>query len=1251
MRWFEKKFDVVTQGFGAVILLLCLAAPLESMAGSRPHGGLLRFPDVNETHIVFGYANDLWMVPREGGTATPLANPPGGESRPRFSPDGKTVAFQGNYEGNRDIYTIATDGGVPFRVTYHPAAERLCEWTSDGRLIFSSNGTSHMRRISELKTVGATGGLPEKLPVPYGNWGTISKDGRWLAYTPGTRDHRTWKRYRGGLASDIWLFDLEKKTSKRITKWEGTDTQPMWHGTKIYYLSDRGPAHRINIWSYDTKTKRRAQITHFKDFDIKYAAMGPGPDGDGEIVFQSGADIYLIGLESKQPRRIEVTIPGATAGIRTQVVDVSDSIRSWSISPKAKRVAVTARGDVWTLPAQKGSPRNLSKSSGSAERDVEWSPDGRWLAYLSDQSGEYELYITQSDGKTEPRRLTHDGSSFRFSPTWSPDSKWIAYWEKTGAAFLVNVEDESKVKIDQDPYPGQFPGSALNFSHDSRFITYARSSDEGFSGSVYIYDIEAAKSRKVTSDLFNDAAPVFDRKGDYLFYKTNRHFQPTYSDLDTTFIYRGSQVLVAVPLRSDQESPFAPTSDEESWEDEEDGDEKKDDEGDDGEEDQDGTDSADDDSKSSSAEDDGVSGLWEGSISSGMAEFPPGMNFTLTLHVAADGSVSGSISIIIGSASIDSGTYDKDTGAIDLKLTADDGSVWTASGTILNGSLNVTASNAMGMSVELTGTRISAATNDTDDDGDDTSEDKKKDKKKVKKVEIAWEGFEHRAVQIPVPPGNFGTIAVNDKGHLIYSRFAADGPPSIKIFDMKDEKKEEKDVAKGAGAFMLSADGKHMLVLRAGKAQILKASAGATGKNVPTAGMIARINPREEWRQVFLDAWRQMRDFFYDPNMHGVDWEAMRDHYGAMIDDCATREDLSFVIRELISELNAGHAYYFGPKPTDPGPSLPIGLLGIDFEVVDGAFRISKIYEGGDWDIDARGPLSAPGLDVEIGDFLLEVNGSALDPTQSPWAAFQGLAERAVSITVSKKPVKDDDAREIIVKPITSEANLRYRAWIEKNRRYVAEKTDGRVGYIHVPDTGINGQNNLFRQFFGQLHLDALIIDERWNGGGQIPTRFIELLNRPVMNYFARRDGKDWVWPPDAHHGPKVMLINGHAGSGGDAFPAYFRAAGLGKLIGTRTWGGLIGIAGSPGMIDGSGITLPSFAFYESDGTWGIEGHGVDPDIEVIDDPALMVDGGDPQLDAAIKHILGELRSKAYKPPKRPRYPNRSGMGIAPADK
>lgn len=1243
----------------ALLVTLCSGAAL---ADVRPHGGMLRYPDVSKTHVVFTYANDLWVAPREGGVATPLASPPGLETYPRFSADGKSIAFIGNYDGNRDAYTIPVEGGAPVRVTHHPGVETLCEWApgsseADARLLFFTNGLAGRNRQVQLFTVSARGGLPAKLPVPYGANGSISADGTWLAYTPHTHDTRTWKRYRGGMATDIWLFNLKDNSSKKITDWEGTDSQPMWMGDTVYYVSDQGPESRINIWAYDTKTNQRKQVTTFSDYDVKWPSIGPGPNGGGEIVFQYGSSITLLDLKTGQSKPIDIVIPGDRPKVRTQANDASKQIAWWDLSPSAKRVAVQARGDIWTLPAEKGTPRNLTRTSGVAERDPAWSPDGRWIAYFSDAPGEYELYLVQSDGKTEPRRLTTDGAVFRMSPVWSPDSKRIAFFDKTGTIFVHTLGEGdaagTTVTVDKDPWSGDGTNLTASWSHDSRFLAYAASTVESPSRGIFVYSTESGEKKRLTSAYFNDESPVFDRKGDYLFFASSRSFRPIYGELDTSFVYPNTQMLVAVPLRTDIKSPWAPTSDEEKW-----SDKKKDEKKDEGEK-KDDADKKDEggekkngaDAKKDAVADDGVSGTWEGMFRGPPPLPPEGAAFTLTIALAKDNSITGSLTVMDGSASI-TGTYDPAAKTVTFSGKISDGpavnGTFTLAGLTLTG--NVTAPE-MGVTASMEGKRTAAAS-ESGKDGD-----KKDDSKPREKVEIAFDGFEARAMLLPVKPGVFGQIAVNDKNELIYVRRGPQGedsPASIKLFSLKDDKQEEKNVATGRN-FTISADGKKLLVLAGDAASIQDAASGATGKPVSTAGMTSYVDPRAEWRQVFTDTWRLQRDYFYDPNLHGVDWPAMKTRYSAMLEDCASREDVGYVIAEMISELNVGHAYYRDGDTLEKEPSVNVGMLGCDYELRDGAYRIAKIHRGAAWDADAVGPLSAPGVEVKEGMYLLAVNGAPVDTGKDPWAAFLGMGGKTITITVSDKPTMDATAKDVVVEALSSETDLRYRAWIERRRAYIDEKSGGKIGYIYVPDTGVNGQNDLIRQFYGQAHKAALVIDDRWNGGGQIPTRFIELLNRPATNYWARRDGVDWKWPPDSHQGPKCMLINGLAGSGGDMFPWLFKHNNIGKVIGMRTWGGLVGISGNPGLIDGGGITVPTFGFYENDGTWGVEGHGVDPDIEVVDDPALMTDGspgiGDPQADAAIAHLLKEIETKGYKAPRRPAYPNRSKMGLDPADR
>ncbi|HSR51709.1 MAG TPA: PDZ domain-containing protein [Acidobacteriota bacterium] len=1102
----------------------------------QPHAGMLRYPDISAELIVFVYANDIWVVSREGGLARPLASPPGPETFPRFAPDGDTIAFVGNYEGNRDLYTIAVEGAIAKRVTYHPATEVLSDWTPEGRLLFATEGFSPKHPISHLFTVSTQGGLPQKLPLPWGSVGAVSPDGAWLAYTPHTRDSRPWKRYRGGMATDIWLFNLNDRTSKKVTGWEGTDTRPMWHGNTLYYLSDAAPSHRLNLFAYDTASGRTRQLTEFADRDVKWPSIGPGPNGDGEIVFQYGSRLMVLDLGSEETRTVEVSVPGDRPEIRSKIVEAEKYIQAQSISPTGKRALFSARGDIWTVPAEKGSPRNLTRSDGAAERYPAWSPDGRWIAYFADNGGEYDLYLRRAGLHGDSEKVTSLGPGYRFRPFWCPDSSQLVFRDEKGQLLLFDLEKRNTKVIDTDP-SGSGP-AFVSWSHDSTWLAFSRQAEETGQSAIFLHHVPEGTTHQVTSGYFTDTWPVFDRQGKYLYFASNRQFTSAIGEDfgGTDFVYTQTDRLLVVPLRKDVSTPMAPKSDEEEFKEEEAGEEKGED-----------------------------SGQENGSQ-------PP-----------------------------------------------------------------------QGESPQEAGQA-----------GDPQNNQEGEEKDSEEPLAIELEGFETRAVLLPVKRGSFGLLAVNHKGQLLYRRRPiplSGGGFSINLFDPNQVDKKEQTVLKGAAFFELSADGKSILVQQGSRRAILEAAPNQKmEKTLDLQAMSSTIRPPQEWRQIFLDAWRFQRDFFYAPNMHGVDWQRVRRNYEAMLPDCLTRSDVSYVIAEMIAELNVGHAYNFGGDTQDQ-PSRSVGMLGVDFALADGAYQIARILEGAPWDSDARNPLRLSGAEVKEGDYLLAVNGVKLDTAKDPWAAFQGLAGKTVILTISDKPQIDDESREVPVELLSSERNLRFRHWIEQNRRSVEEKSDGKVGYVYVPDTGPNGRNNLYRQFFGQRRKAALIIDERWNGGGNIPTRFVELLNRPVTNYWARRHGEDLTWPPDAHHGPKAMLINGLAGSGGDAFPAYFKQAGLGPLIGTRTWGGLVGYSGAIPFVDGGATTSPSFAYYETDGTWGIEGHGVDPDLEVLCDPAEMQDGSDPQIDAAVEYLLAEIRRRGDPNPERPPYPDRSGMGIPETDK
>ncbi len=786
------------------ILSLCffsfaVAAPT-ALAQTTPNAGMLRYADVSADQLVFSYGGDLWTVSRDGGTASPLASPPGDELFPRFSPDGKSIAFVGNYEGGRDLYMMPTAGGAPQRVTYHPANEMLWDWTPDGKsLVFSSNGFAGLGRMMQLFQIDPTHPELKPLPVPYGDNAAISGDGDWLAYTPYSRDTRTWKRYRGGMASDIWLLNLKTHESKQITDWEGTDSIPMWAGRTVYYLSDQGEEHRLNIWAYDTDSGERRQVTRFDRFDCKWPGMGPGVDGQGEIVVQNGANLYLVALPDGEPRSVEVRIPGDRPKLRPQWMDVSSLINGGDISPTGQRVAVEARGDIWTAPAKNGAPRNLTRTSGVAERSPAWSPDGKWIAYFGDASGEYELYATQSDGLGETLQLTNNGECFRYDPVWSPDSQHIAFQDKTLTIWIYSLDDKRTRRVDSDPWGNR---SGVSWSHDSNWIAYSRSiSRENQNSAIWAYSLASDEAAQLTSGFYNEESPTFDRKGDYLYFSSNRAFDsPKYEDVGTTFIYSDTEVLLALPLRSDIKHPLAPKSDEEKFG------EAKDDEAK-GKEDK-----ADDKAKDKEA------------------------------------------------GQVENGGKEKDKA--DSK--ADDSRQQKKKRR--RRKKNHARKNNPGKGdrkedapKDAAGDSKSAKSQESKDSAKDADADPaaKDQDKKTEPLKIEFDGADRRVILLPIKQGNFGGLAVNAKGQLIYSRRSSRGvsePPTIQLFDLSAEKKEEQTVVAGAGQFTLSADGKKLLALARGGIYMIDAAPGQKLENsIKTDGMNARIDPHAEWRQIFVE--------------------------------------------------------------------------------------------------------------------------------------------------------------------------------------------------------------------------------------------------------------------------------------------------------------------------------------------------------------------------------------------------------------
>ncbi len=1079
-------------------LILAVLFVSESI-NAQISGSLMQYPDVSETQITFVYGDDVWIASKSGGDAHRLSSPDGSEGYPRFSPDGNKIAYTANYHGNNDVYIIDVNGGIPRRLTFHGMNDKVLGWTPDGKsVLFASSRESGRQRYSQFYTVAIIGGAPTKLKVPYGEYASISPDGKRIAYTDRSRVNRNWKRYRGGTAPDITVFDLTTYKSENITNTDANDELPMWSADGIYYMSDNGPDKRNNLWKYDLLAKTNSQLTYFKEFDITFPE-----GGSSDIIFEAGGKLHLYNLATASTTELVINIISDQKALIAKQKKVTSFMHDFTISPDGKRVVIEARGELFNLPSTEGYVSNISGTSGSAERKPSWSPDGKYIAYWSDASGEYQLVLHDMTTDAKPKTITKLTSGFNYSIYWSPDSKKIIYVDQSMSINCLDVESGKIVRADKGKY--MFEGNLRNFraswSPDSKWATYSRSDENRASSAIFLYNVTNNKLTQLTSGYYGDNSPVFSADGKHLFYVTRRNFNPVYSDLDNTFIYPNSSMIAV-------------------------------------------------------------------------------------------------------------GTLGKSTSSI-LEIKND-----------------------------TVGTGDKEEASETEED---KSKKDKETKDEVPKTIIDIDGFENRVELMDIAPGNIGELTAVE-GKLLFTRYpnagsSKDSKASLDYYDF--DKREVKTVISNVSDFVVTEDGKKVLVRQKEKLAVLDIKADQKiDKTIPTEKMIMNVIPKKEWKQIFNDVWRLERDYFYDANMHGVDWKAMKTKYGTLIEQANSRSDVNIIIGDLIAELNASHTYAYGGDQ-EHGKEINVGYLGADVRVENGLYRIKKIINGAPWDAEVRSPLSKPGIGLKEGDYILAINGASIDIAQPISAALQGLADATVEITVNDKPSLKK-TKKVILKLLKSETRLRHLAWIEKNRKRVEEATDGKIGYIYVRSTGRDGQNELIRQFYAQQNKKGLIIDERFNSGGQIPDRFIELLDRDPLAYWAVRDGEDWAWPPSGNFGAKVMLINGFSGSGGDAFPDYFRKRNLGPLIGTRTWGGLIGISGVPNLIDNGGITAPSFRMYDPNGEWFKEGHGVDADIEVIEDFEKLANGTDVQLEVGIVEVLRLLNSaEHYVKPPRPAYEKR----------
>ena len=1105
----------------ASLLLLPGVAPAQQAPPLPDTTRLLRFPATNGEQIVFDYAGELYTVGKDGGTARRLTSGPGYSSFPRFSADGKLLAYTSQYDGNTEVYVMPADGGTPKRLTTTATLGRddisdrmgpnnlVMTWLNTRpEVVFRSRMKTFNDFIGQLYTVGMDAELPKQLPVPRGGFASFSPDDSKMAYNRVFREFRTWKHYRGGMADDVWVYDFKTGQTENLTNNPAQDICPMWGpDNKVYFLSDRDG--RLNLFSADLATKEQKKLTNYQDFDVRFPSIGKGA-----VVFEQAGYVWRYDLASGQCAPVPINIKEDLASGRSGVVDASKHMESVAPAPDGKRVVAVARGELFSVPAKDGTPRNLSNTSGAHERDAQWSPDGKSIAYLSDASGENELYVRAQDGKGEPQQLTTGADTYYFQPIWSPDSKKLLWSDRMERLRIVDVGSKAVTQVDQSKVGGI---REYDWSPDSQWVAWSREEEEGMP-KVYLYGLSGAKRIEATDGWYASGNPAFSSDGKYLMFTSARDFSPTFGQAEFSEVYRNMERVYLLSLAKATPSPLAPKSDEVGQTDEKKPDEAK---------------KPDDDKKKDGA--------------------------------------------------------------------------------------------------------------------------KPEDKKPAVTVTVDEEGLRERVTALPIRPSNYQALhTVDDR--VFYLRAKGDDDDDeeegegggqkaqLCAYSLKDRKET---VLGDVNSYEITFDGKKMLV-RQGKEYALvdlpKDKLDTKDGKLKLAGLDMALDRHAEWTQIYNEAWRQMRDFFYAPNMNGVDWKAMHDKYAALLPSVNHRNDLTYLTAELVSELNNGHAYTgAGERPETP--RIRLGLLGAEFsrDPASRAYRIDRILPGENWDEATRSPLTAMGVNVKEGEYLLAINGQPVAKLENLYQALIGTAGKQVTLRINGKPT-DDGARDVVVVPTASESALYYLAWVQHNIDYVTKKTGGKVGYLHIPDMGRPGLNEFTKLYFPQIKKKGLIVDVRGNGGGFVSPLVIERLRRAlVMVEMSRNNSVPQTNPPQTFVGPLAALMDEFSASDGDIFPYRFKTLGLGKLIGKRSWGGVIGINSSLPFVDGGDVRKPEFAPYSKDGKgWVIEGHGVDPDIVVDNDPATEFRGTDQQLDKAIEVILDELKTKEYTLPPIPPFPDRS---------
>lgn len=1080
-------------GFALVfVLVFALLAPQAVGAIDITDTKFLTQPAVSEGHVAFVYANDLWVAEVNGSNPRRLTSDEGVESDPVFSPDGLWIAFNAEYDGNRDVYIVGVQGGIPARLTWHPYPDSVCSFTPDGTaVLFRSGRNTFTNRYSQLFTVPVSGGFPSQLELPNAVKASYSPDGTRLAYTPLGERFRVWKNYRGGTVTTIWLYDFADHETEKIPQPEGrsNDTDPMWIGDAVFFLSDRNG--EFNLFSFDTSTRAISQLTDYTDFPIVDASFG----GD-RIVFEQAGTLHAYDLTTGRVDHLKIGVAADLQEVRPRYVKGVDNVRSADLSPSGSRAVFEVRGEIITVPAEKGDPRNLTMTTGSHERNPVWSPDGKNIAYFSDASGEYELHVAPQAGKGKVKAYQLSGTGFYNDLRWSPDSEKITFEDNGRNLYFMDLNSGEMTLIDSEPIynPGAFGGIGPTWSPDSNWIAYTTNNMSNLE-QVYLYSLEQKRVFSIADGLSDVGDPAFDAGGKYLYFFGStdagpvRHwFAMSNADMEMT------RNLYLVTLQKDIVSPLAKESDEE-------------------------------------------------------------------------------------------------------------------------------------------------ATDEEEGDGEGEEDESEEEANSVTPVTIDFDGMAQRIVTVPIDAGDYFNLQAGKENTVFYLKAEADGSGStLMMYDL--EEREETTLFE-AGDYQVAAD-KGKILFRKGQAWTV-VDAGQKPENgkgmLNLDAIMLRIDPKAEWAQIFEESWRIYRDYFYATNYHGADWPAIGDRYRPFLPHLACRTDLNRLIRWMASELSVGHNNVFGGDRLFETETIPGGLLGADYSIENDRYRIAKVLGGLNWNPELSSPLTEPGVDVQPGDYLLAVNGIELVPPDNIYKHFENTAGKIVEITVGPNPSMEG-SRTVNAVPISTEYALRNRDWVEGNIKKVDEATDGRVAYVYLPNTTRLGHTYFKRYFFPQVHKDAIILDERFNGGGQIADYYINILQRPYISHWHMRYGNDTKTPQGSIQGPKAMLIDETAGSGGDLLPYMFRKFNMGPLIGKATWGGLVGMLGYPLLLDGGYVTAPNVAIWDEDG-WVVENVGVPPDIEVEQTPSEVIAGHDPQLEKAIEVIMRELEANPPTELERPQYPIR----------